>query len=77
MSEAAERYGFERWTTDWQELVADPAIGLLDNLGPNSLHAEPTIAAAEAGKPTSSARSRSGATPTRATRSGDGSRRPA
>ena len=49
MSEAAERYGFERWTTDWQELVADPAIGLLDNLGPNSLHAEPTIAA-EAGK---------------------------
>ena len=50
MSEAAERYGFERWTTDWQELVADPAIGLLDNLGPNSLHAEPTIAAAEAGK---------------------------
>ena len=50
VSEAAERYGFERWTTDWQELVADPAIGLLDNLGPNSLHAEPTIAAAEAGK---------------------------
>ena len=26
------------------------AIGLFDNLGPNSLHAEPTIAAAEAGK---------------------------
>ena len=50
VSEAAERYGFERWTTDWQELVADPAIGLLDNLGPNSLHAEPTILAAEAGK---------------------------
>ena len=34
----------------WQDLVADPAIGLFDNLGPNSLHAEPTIAAAEAGK---------------------------
>jgi predicted dehydrogenase len=50
VSEAAERYGFERWTTDWHELVSDPAIGLLDNLGPNSLHAEPTIAAAEAGK---------------------------
>ena len=30
--------------------MADPAIGLFDNLGPNSLHAEPTIAAAEAGK---------------------------
>ena len=35
-----------RWTTDWRDLVADPAIGLFDNGGPNSLHAEPTIAAA-------------------------------
>ena len=48
--EAAERYGYERWTTDWHDLVSDPAIGLFDNGGPNSLHAEPTIAAAEAGK---------------------------
>jgi predicted dehydrogenase len=47
---AAERYGYERWTTDWRDLVADPSIGLFDNGGPNSLHAEPTIAAAEAGK---------------------------
>lgn len=47
---AAERYGYERWTTDWNDLVADPAIGLFDNGGPNALHAEPTIAAAEAGK---------------------------
>ena len=47
---AAERYGYERWTTDWRDIVADPAIGLFDNGGPNSLHAEPTIAAAEAGK---------------------------
>ena len=50
VSEAATRYGFERWTTDWQDMVADPAVGLFDNLGPNALHAEPTIAAAEAGK---------------------------
>ncbi|HST24463.1 MAG TPA: Gfo/Idh/MocA family oxidoreductase [Gaiellaceae bacterium] len=47
---AAERYGYERWTTDWHDLVSDPEIGLFDNGGPNSLHAEPTIAAAEAGK---------------------------
>ena len=47
---AAERYGYERWTTDWRDLVADPQIQLLSNGAPNSLHAEPTIAAAEAGK---------------------------
>ncbi len=47
---AAARYGFERWTTQWQELVADPEIGLFDNLGPNDVHAPATIAAAEAGK---------------------------
>ena len=49
-TEAARRYGFERATTDWRDLVTDPAIGLFDNGGPNDLHAEPTIAAAEAGK---------------------------
>jgi predicted dehydrogenase len=47
---AARRYGYERWTTDWHDLVTDERIGLFDNGGPNSLHAEPTIAAAEAGK---------------------------
>jgi predicted dehydrogenase len=47
---AARRYGYERSTTDWHDLVSDPEIGLFDNGGPNSLHAEPTIAAAEAGK---------------------------
>jgi predicted dehydrogenase len=50
VSEVADRFGYERWTTDWRQLVDDPAIGLFDNGGPNSLHAEPTIAAAEAGK---------------------------
>jgi predicted dehydrogenase len=50
VAEAALRYGFERYTTDWREIVADPAVQLFDNSGPNALHAEPTIAAAEAGK---------------------------
>ena len=50
VTEAARRYGFERAVTDWHELVADESIGLFDNGGPNALHAEPTIAAAEAGK---------------------------
>ena len=50
VSEAARRYGYERAVTDWRELVSDDAIQLFDNVGPNALHAEPTIAAAEAGK---------------------------
>jgi predicted dehydrogenase len=50
VSEAAARYGFARWTQDWREVVADPEVGVFDNLGPNDLHAEPTIVAAEAGK---------------------------
>ena len=50
VAEAAERYGFDRYVTDWHELVADPDVQLFDNSGPNNLHAEPTIAAAEAGK---------------------------
>jgi predicted dehydrogenase len=50
VEDAARRYGFERYVTDWQELVADPDVQLFDNSGPNNLHAEPTVAAAEAGK---------------------------
>ena len=50
VTEAGRRFGFERAVTDWRELIADPGIQLFDNLGPNSLHAEPTIAAARAGK---------------------------
>src|SRR5881398_2123930 len=47
---AAERYGYERWTTDWHDIVSDPGITLFDNGGPNAVHAEPTVAAAQAGK---------------------------
>ena len=58
---AAERYGYERWTTDWRDMVADPAIGLFDNGGPNSStpsrRSPPPRPAS-----TSSARSRSAAT---------------
>jgi predicted dehydrogenase len=50
VQDAAQRYGYARWTTDWREIVADDAVGLFDNGGPNSVHAEPTIAAAQAGK---------------------------
>jgi predicted dehydrogenase/sugar phosphate isomerase/epimerase len=50
VAEAARRYGFERYVTDWREQVADDEVELFDNGGPNNLHAEPTIAAAEAGR---------------------------
>jgi predicted dehydrogenase len=50
VGEVARRFGFERHVGDWRELVADPAVELFDNCGPNDVHAEPTIAAAEAGK---------------------------
>jgi predicted dehydrogenase len=50
VAEAARRYGFADYVTDWRALVADDRIALFDNSGPNDLHAEPSIAAAEAGK---------------------------
>src|SRR5919106_4417093 len=50
VSEAAGRYGFAEHVTDWRAIVADERVGLFDNVGPNNLHAEPTIAAAEARK---------------------------
>ena len=50
VSEAARRYGFAEYVTDWKALMSDDRVQLFDNAGPNNLHAEPTIAAAEAGK---------------------------
>ena len=50
VAEAAQRYGFDTAVTDWRELVADDRVALFDNSGPNNLHGEPTIAAAQAGK---------------------------
>jgi predicted dehydrogenase len=48
--EAAERYGYDEAYTDWHDLVANPRVQLFDNSGPNEVHAEPTIAAAQMGK---------------------------
>ena len=50
VKEAALRYGYETYYTDWRQLIADPRVQLFDNNGPNNLHAEPTVAAAKAGK---------------------------
>lgn len=50
VAEAAKRYGYEKYYTDWRDLIADDDVQLFDNGGPNDAHAEPCIAAAEAGK---------------------------
>jgi predicted dehydrogenase len=50
VAEAARRFGYEKYTTDWREQIDDPDVQLFDNGGPNDAHAEPCIAAAEAGK---------------------------
>ena len=49
-AEAAKRYGYEKYYTDWRDLIADPDVQVFDNGGPNDAHAEPCIAAAQAGK---------------------------
>jgi len=50
VAQAARRFGYASYSTDWHDLIDDPAIAVFDNGGPNDLHAEPCIAAAKAGK---------------------------
>lgn len=47
---AAKRYGYANAYTDWRDMIQNPDIQVFDNGGPNDAHAEPSIAAAEAGK---------------------------
>jgi len=50
VSEAAKRYGFKRYCTDWGHLIKDDEVELFDNCASNNMHAEPCIAAAESDK---------------------------
>ncbi len=50
VQEAAGRYGYQHAYTDWREMLADERIQLFDNGAANNAHAEPCIAAAQAGK---------------------------
>jgi predicted dehydrogenase len=49
-AEAARRYGYEQAYTDWRKMLENDKVQLFDNGGPNDAHAEPSIAAAQAGK---------------------------
>ena len=46
----AGEFGFERSTSDWRELIADPEVEVVSITTPNAFHAEMAIAALEAGK---------------------------
>ena len=50
LADAADRFGFARTATDWRDVVDE--VDVFYNLGPNHVHAEPSIAALEAGTPT-------------------------
>lgn len=45
--DAADRYGFMEYCTDWHEAIQDERIEIIYNTTPNNLHAEICIAAAK------------------------------
>ena len=47
---AAEKLGYERWTTDSRDVLADPHVDAVSICAPNFLHREMAVAAAEAAK---------------------------
>jgi len=50
VKEAARRFGYKKYYTDWRELIRDPEVEVVDNGLPNSMHKDPCIMAAELGK---------------------------
>ena len=48
--EAQALLGFERYTADWKQVLADPEVELVNITAPNNMHLEIARAAAEAGK---------------------------
>ncbi len=49
LADAADRFGFTHTATDWADALDE--VDVFYNLGPNHVHAEPSIAALEAGVP--------------------------
>lgn len=50
VEEAAKRYGYSKYYTDWRDLIKDKDVELVDNGLPNNEHRDACIAAAEAKK---------------------------
>ncbi|MBC9245177.1 Gfo/Idh/MocA family oxidoreductase [Paracoccus sp. 11-3] len=49
-ADAAQRFGFEKSTGDWRELVNDPGVDVVDITSPNAMHHDMALAAIAAGK---------------------------
>jgi predicted dehydrogenase len=49
-SAAAQALGFQKASSDWKSLIADPDIDMIDITAPNALHKEMALAALAAGK---------------------------
>lgn len=47
---AQRRFGFERYVTEWREVIADPEVEVVNVAAPNGMHLEINRAAAQAGK---------------------------
>jgi predicted dehydrogenase len=47
---AAAKLGWEKFATDWRDVVADPELDIIDICTPNDTHCEMALAAARAGK---------------------------
>jgi predicted dehydrogenase len=50
VADAARRYGYAGYYTDWEALVDDERVQLFDNCSAHHMHVEPSIAALKAGK---------------------------
>lgn len=48
--DSCERFGYEKWCTDWHDVVNDPEIDVVSICTPNNAHAPIAIAALNAGK---------------------------
>jgi len=47
---AQQRFGFQRFTTDWRQVIADPEVKVVNVAAPNGMHLEINRAALQAGK---------------------------
>ena len=71
-AQRATEFGFARSTGDWRQLVADPAIDVVDICAPNFLHKEMALEAIRHGKHVFGKAAGAG----RRRRGGDGAGRP-